>query len=223
MKRETFQEELYFLPYHWIMKGYLRVSMGFRNGIVINLLNRNAGQRVLDLGCGDGFFIASLKKRFKDVNVIGADYNLRALRFARIMSGDGPCIATSAVSLGLKNECFDAVVMLDVLEHLNEDDRNRTVDQVCAVLKKGGLLVVTVPSKRLPMDPRHYDHFSSENLKTLMERKFEDVKMSGCCLYLPWIHKITRFPMVWRIIYFIVRECSPRNAVTLIAHGKKKS
>jgi 2-polyprenyl-3-methyl-5-hydroxy-6-metoxy-1,4-benzoquinol methylase len=223
MKKETYQEKLYHLPYHWMVKGYFRVSMEFRNGIVINRLKYSPGQRILDLGCGDGYFMAYLKNRFRDANIIGADYNLRALRFARIMTDDVPCVATSAVSLGLKEDCFDAVLLLDVIEHLSGDDRDKVIDQVSVTLKPGGVVIITVPSKKLPMNPSHYDHFCIRDLEMLMKRKFAEIKITGCCLHLPIIHELTRFPIIWRIIYFIIRECNPQNAATLIAYGKKNN
>ncbi len=82
-QKETEQEKMYQLPYHWMMKGYLRVSMEFRNKIVMKYLNYTPGQKILDLGCGDGYFTANLKGRLPEALVVGADHYLRALRFAK--------------------------------------------------------------------------------------------------------------------------------------------
>lgn len=221
MKKELHQEKLYYLPYHWIMKGYLRGSMEFRNKIVMKYLSYSPGQKILDLGCGDGYFTAHLKGRLSEAFVVGADCYLRALRFARIMTDDAPYVATSAVCLGFKEKCFDAVFLLDVIEHLGKDNREKALDQIVMALKPGGIIIVTVPSKRLPVIPMHYDHFDSHDLKTLMQRHFAEVVITGCCIHLPIIHNLTRFPIIWRIIYFTIRECDPQKAVTLIGYGKK--
>jgi ubiquinone/menaquinone biosynthesis C-methylase UbiE len=221
MKKETHQENLYHLPYHWMMKGYLRVTMEFRNNFVMNHLNNDPAQKLLDLGSGDGYFTFQLKKRLPEAFVVGADYYLKALRFARIMTDDTPCVATSACDLGFKKNSFDAVFILDVLEHLNMKDRERALDQVAKILKPGRMVIVTVPSKRLPVIPMHYDHFDSDNLRVLMESYFAEVRIAGCFIHLPFLHKLTRFPVIWRIIYFTVRECKPERAVTLVAYGKK--
>ena len=221
MKKETFQENLYNLPYHWMMKGYLRVSMEFRNRAVLQDLNFGGGQKILDLGCGDGYFSGTLNNRFCDALVVGADYNLRALRFARIMTDDAPYAAASAVSLGFKKESFDAVFLLDVIEHLESVNRQQTLEQVTYVLKPGGICIVTVPSKRLPVIPMHYNHFSADDLVCLMQGFFRDITVTGYCRHLPVLHQLTRFPIIWRIIYFTVRECDPEKAVTLVAHGRK--
>jgi ubiquinone/menaquinone biosynthesis C-methylase UbiE len=221
MKKETFQEDLYYLPYHWMMKGYLRVSMEFRNKFVLNYMNDCPTQKLLDLGCGDGYFTYQLRNKLPEAFVIGADYYLRALRFARIMTNDAPYVATSACDLGFKENSFDAVFLLDVLEHLNINDRKKALDQTLLVLKPGGVVIVTVPSKRLPVIPMHYDHFDIDTLTGLMEGYFVEVKITGCSIHLPILHKLTRFPVIWRIIYFTIRECQPDKAVTLIAYGKK--
>jgi hypothetical protein len=67
----------------------------------------------------------------------------------------------------------------------------------------------------------HYDHFTRDDLESLMRRKFAQVEITGCCWRLPIFHRLTRFPIIWRLIYFIIRECRPQRAATLIAIGKK--
>ena len=222
MRKEPHQEKLYYLPYHWMMRGYLRVSMELRNKIVMKFLDRNSGQTILDLGCGDGYFTGQLRGNLTDALVVGADYYLRALRFARIMTNDAPYVANSATSLGFKKETFDAIFLLDVIEHLSQDDRKKALDQVVWALKPGGVIIVTVPSNRLPVIPMHYNHFSPHNLKELIQKYVSEVTVTGCCMHIPIIHGLTRFPIIWRIIYFTMRECNPLKAVTLIAYGQKK-
>jgi ubiquinone/menaquinone biosynthesis C-methylase UbiE len=221
MKKETYQENLYRLPYHWMRRGYLRVSMEFRNNGVLQNLCFGIGQKILDLGCGDGYFSGTLSNQFPEALVVGADYNLRALRFARIMTDDVPYAATSAVCLGFKKESFDVVFLLDVIEHLDVADREHALEQAVYVLKPGGLCIVTVPSTRMPVIPMHYNHFSADELGRLMQRYLAATRVTGYCRHLPVLHQLTRFPVIWRIIYFTIRECDPEKAVTLVAHGSK--
>lgn len=217
------QEKLYYLPYHWMMRGYLRVSMEFRNMLVIECLSYRHRHSILDLGCGDGYFTAQLKERFPEASVVGADYYLRALRFARIMTSNIPYVATSAASLGFKENCFDAIFVLDVIEHLCKDDRAKAFNQIVAMLKPGGMAIITTPSIKLPKIPMHYDHFDVSDFRVLMEKYFTDVEIAGCNLYLPIIHNLSRFPIIWRIIYFTIRKCDPNQAVTLVGYGKKNN
>ena len=221
MKKEAHQERLYHLPYHWMLRSFPRVSTELRNQTAVKALRFGAGHRILDLGCGDGFFTGYLKTTFPESFVVGADYYLRAIRFARIMTDDSPYVAASAMALGFKSGCFDAVFLLDVVEHLDGEDRKQALREAARALRPGGVIVVTVPSNRLPMDPRHYHHFDVRGLARLMQEHFTDVVVTGCCRHLPGAHRLTRFPVIWRLIQFAVRECNPHKAITLIACAKK--
>jgi SAM-dependent methyltransferase len=221
MKKEAHQERLYHLPYHWMLRSFPRVSTELRNQTAVKALRFGAGHRILDLGCGDGFFTGYLKRTFPESFVVGADYYLRAIRFARIMTDDSPYVAASAMALGFKSGCFDAVFLLDVVEHLDGEDRKHALREAARALRPGGVIVVTVPSNRLPMDPRHYHHFDVRGLARLMQEHFTDVVVTGCCRHLPGAQHLTRFPVIWRLIQFAVRECNPHKAITLIACANK--
>jgi ubiquinone/menaquinone biosynthesis C-methylase UbiE len=223
MKKETHQEDLYHLPYHWMLRSFQRVSTELRNQTVVKALSFGAGHRILDLGCGDGFFTGYLKRKFAESFVVGADYFLRAIRFARIMTNDNPYVAASAMALSFKSGCFDAVFLMDVIEHLDCENRKQALREVARALRPGGVIVVTVPSNRLPVIPMHYHHFDTGSLARLMQEHFTEVEVTGCCRYLPGAHHLTRFPVIWRLIQFAVRECDPHKAITLIACAKKIS
>jgi len=223
MKKEAHQENLYHLPYHWMLRSFQRVSTELRNQAVVKALRFGAGHRILDLGCGDGYFTGYLKAKFPESLVVGADYYLRAIRFARIMTNDSPYVAASAMALGFKSGCFDAVFLMDVVEHLDCEDRKQALTEAARALRPGGIVVVTVPSNLLPVIPMHYHHFDVKGLARLMQEHFTDVAITGCCRHLRGAHHLTRFPVIWRVIQFAVRECDPRKAVTLIACAKKNA
>ena len=102
------------------------------------------GQDVLDVGCGEGFFAAELKK---DGNrIVGVDALPTAGESAtleRYISADlnmpQPDLARQA-----GEHRFDRVLLLDVLEHLVRPAR--LLAEVRPALKEGGLLVVSVPN-----------------------------------------------------------------------------
>ena len=84
------------------------------------------GERLLDIGCGDGYFLK--KNRTKFTELIGVDRLL----------GD-----KIEKKLALPDENFDCVTMLAVIEHL--DYPWEIIEEIRRVLKPGGLLIFTTP------------------------------------------------------------------------------
>ncbi|HEY0005136.1 MAG TPA: class I SAM-dependent methyltransferase [Pyrinomonadaceae bacterium] len=99
------------------------------------------GATVLDLGCGTGLMLESLTLRGNlaiglDLRPEGLAATRRDLPAARLLRAD-------ATSLPLADASCDAILLLDILEHL--DDR-ALLKEVKRTLRPGGLLVLTVPA-----------------------------------------------------------------------------
>jgi SAM-dependent methyltransferase len=97
--------------------------------------------RVLDLGCGTGFTLSLLPPTARGV---GVDYSHAALRFARTRASRAELVRGSAYALPFADGSFDAVLALDVLEHL--DDDVGAARELRRVLAPGGAAIVTVPA-----------------------------------------------------------------------------
>jgi 2-polyprenyl-6-hydroxyphenyl methylase/3-demethylubiquinone-9 3-methyltransferase len=94
------------------------------------------GRRVLDLGCGKGRFAARLKGA--GAEVVGLDLSAAMLAGA---SGLGiGRVRGSARRLPFASGSFDAVVAVEVFEHLAEPDG--ALGEVLRVLRSGGVVVV---------------------------------------------------------------------------------
>jgi 2-polyprenyl-3-methyl-5-hydroxy-6-metoxy-1,4-benzoquinol methylase len=101
-------------------------------------------QDVLDIGCGEGFFAAELKK---DGNrIVGVDALPHAGEggaLERYISADlNAALPDLARQAG--EHRFDRVLLLDVLEHLVQPEL--LLSEVRPALKEGGRLVVSVPN-----------------------------------------------------------------------------
>lgn len=94
---------------------------------------------VLDLGCGTGGTIKALRglARFA-----GLDMSPTAARFAARRTGE-PVLCGVATDLPVRDASVDAVLALDVFEHILDD--GKAAAEVRRVLKPGGALVATVP------------------------------------------------------------------------------
>jgi len=100
------------------------------------------GARVLDYGCFNARFGKQLLQH-KDIEYFGVDKN------AEIVAEQDPRLQVSVVSypLSFPDEYFDVVVIFEVLEHIA--DQEKTLRELCRVLKKDGVLVLSVPRKHI--------------------------------------------------------------------------
>ncbi len=96
-------------------------------------------ERVMDLGCGTGGTMRTLRGL---ADWTGVDVNPFAAQLAQDRSG-APVVVAAAHNLPFSDEAFDGVTALDVLEHI--DDDLAALREVRRVLRRGGALVATVP------------------------------------------------------------------------------
>ena len=113
-----------------------------RWGRALALLRRAIppGSRVLDLGCAFGYGTARIA-RYYDTD--GLDASPDYIRRARRAVPNARFTLGAAAHLPYPDAHFDAVVLLDVLEHVA--DERAVVAEIARVLRPGGLLVVSVP------------------------------------------------------------------------------
>jgi ubiquinone/menaquinone biosynthesis C-methylase UbiE len=93
--------------------------------ISLKLANVEPGMNVLDIGSGRGEIV--LHCALGDAKSIGIDYSADAIRLAsglknryKIAGNNMSFIRGSASKLSFKNNIFDRVFLLDLVEHLHE-------------------------------------------------------------------------------------------------------
>jgi 2-polyprenyl-3-methyl-5-hydroxy-6-metoxy-1,4-benzoquinol methylase len=133
--------------------------------------------RLLDFGCGSGWFAARLRDLGWRVTVM--DFNAESVRRAAQRYGL-PGLAGSLPHPGIRPESFDVVTMGQVLEHVPNPDQ--VIEAAARALAPGGLLVVSVPClaswgfHTFGADwcglelPRHLLHFTPATLRRLLQR-----------------------------------------------------
>jgi SAM-dependent methyltransferase len=104
------------------------------------------GGRVIEIGCGSGRFIASVAAARPALEVHGCDLSLSALRLAG--RDEVHMARADACALPYENGSFDAVLMLDVLEHLPDLDRG--LAEVRRILAPGGVFHLVFPCEGHP-------------------------------------------------------------------------
>jgi len=125
---------------YWLKEKILQASDYERNDVLPKLFKK--GERVIDVGCGDGA-VAEFLKRHQKSTVIGIDFSLTALTRAQ-ERGIPVVLADSEVSLPIRSQSCDVVFFGDVIEHLYFPQK--ALEEIWRVLAPGGRLVVSCPN-----------------------------------------------------------------------------
>ena len=105
------------------------------------------GAAHLDLGCGDGRFLKSLKAKGIKC-LVGVDTSREAVKQAYHASGGLEIIhLTQTTPLPFPDKLFSSITLMDVLEHVAE--QRGLLNELHRVLQDEGTLIVTVPGRHL--------------------------------------------------------------------------
>ncbi|MCE9604841.1 MAG: class I SAM-dependent methyltransferase [Planctomycetia bacterium] len=183
----------------------------------------NARGRVLDIGCGRGLTLATLRERGWEVE--GVELSSTAAQHARdhlklnvTLGGFDPTRYADSQ--------FDAVIIWHVLEHV--PDPLPALEGIARILKPGGVLALAVPNsagwqaKLTKYDwfhldlPRHYWHFSAPWLHEKLPQLGLDVKHAGYGSLeqnpYGWIQSLlNRCGLRHNLLYDLLRSPSARN------------
>jgi ubiquinone/menaquinone biosynthesis C-methylase UbiE len=102
--------------------------------------------KLLDVGCGKGMITSQMKKRRPDLEVGAVDESQEQLNdFIKYYLGDGgvKLFRGEAQKLGVKDKQFEAVVMFDVLEHLEKPEA--AIEEISRIIVPGGVFHLVVP------------------------------------------------------------------------------
>lgn len=145
--------------------------------------------KAIELGCGEGYSTQRLARMLpKNVTLQASEYVSHQIPFAKENNPGMVITEESAYELQHKDEVFDAVFLLEVLEHLDYPDK--ALAEIGRVLKKDGYLILGVPREPLwrmlnmargayikdfGNTPGHLNHWSKKGLIEYIESHFGKV------------------------------------------------
>ena len=147
----------------------------------------------LDIGCGPGTFIGTLPQ---EIRCIGTDLASAQIDYANREYGSPTrsfvCVRDD--TLPFEPARFDAVTLIELIEHLQPAAIDRLLKEVRRVLRPGGRLLLTTPNyagfwpllekvvnARAPVsyENQHITFFTPEKLQSLLDAQgFADVRVT---------------------------------------------
>jgi ubiquinone/menaquinone biosynthesis C-methylase UbiE len=110
---------------------------------VLRLLKPISGP-ALDIGCHSGTFTKKVLSKIKTQKIYGIDISPLAISLAKKRIPYGKFKVADAIKLPFKDNYFEAIICLEVLEHI--DNPMLVLKEMKRVLKKNGIAILLVPT-----------------------------------------------------------------------------
>ena len=160
------QELQYRFPYHYIPhldeEGYATRFRILSWGLeylcyqlhIAKLVEKCHPTSILDVGCGDGRFLGLLSDTIP--RRVGVDLSEKAISYAKAFHPD---VDYRCVDIKDLDENFDVITCIEVLEHIPEEQLYSFIKNLFRRCNPGGKLIISVPTKILPVNKKHYRHY----------------------------------------------------------------
>jgi SAM-dependent methyltransferase len=144
---------------------------------------------IMEIGCSSGFLLRDISTVLPNATLVGADVVKMPLYRLAEKLPHIPLLRFDLLQCPLPDASFDAVVLLNVLEHIEDDVR--ALQQLYRLLKPGGIAVIEVPAGPALYDAydkalMHFRRYGMAELATkLTKTGFSITRQShlGCFLY----------------------------------------
>lgn len=191
------------------LKNRLAVRAPFLRALVNNHFPTDRNARILELGCGYGALI-HYALALGYTNMKGVDVSSEQVTGAQQLGIPGVVQGDLFSTLKqVADNSLDAVITIDVIEHLSKDELLAFADEVFRVLDKGGLWISHQPNAASPFfgrvrygDLTHLVAYTAESIRQLvLAIGFADVK---CYEDVPIVHGAAS--LLRRILWSFVRS-----------------
>ncbi len=174
MKKEFYPLYYKLEDKHWWFLGRRRIFLK----LLDEYLPVPAGERkrrILDVGCGTG---ALLKYFSRYGSAQGVDMDEDAIAFCH-MRGAHSVQKVGPLPLPFEDDTFDLITILDVLEHIDDDEG--TLRELYRILRPGGMLMISVPAYQFLWGPqdeisKHKRRYIAPQIRVLLKQTGFQVK-----------------------------------------------
>ena len=134
----------------WMTRNEADMAFKRRVYTVFEWIDPQDDDFILDVPCGRGFYL-NMFRYVSKCRLVGADLDWAVLQKAQQNIGHLPDIAlhhADVTALPYPDNCFDAVILSEILEHLDDDVAG--LREAYRVVKPGGVVAITVPNANYP-------------------------------------------------------------------------
>jgi len=184
---QAIQGAEYGFPYHYLAQPSAKSFRSYRAWdwslsyvtalrLVSKKLEEIGATSLIDIGCGDGALVHHLHEALPHLRVTGIDFDERPIAFAKLLTPDAEFISGDIGKTSWAQP-FEAATLVEVIEHIPPAELSGFMTSVRKVVD--GRLIVTVPHANMPVEPKHYQHFTFDSLRAVLEPQFEIEEMFG--------------------------------------------
>jgi len=166
---------------------------------------------VLDVASGTCYGSSILKRCSASKLVVSVDLDVDLLKYGRMIYGVN-CVCADATHLPFKDKCFDSVISLETLEHI--EDQKAFLGSIKRVLKSEGMFILSTPNKMYsspllprPLNPYHIkEYYLGTLLKLLNSQGFRVNSIYGG-------KKVKRLELMRRILGSILKFLFNKSSI----------
>jgi len=118
---------------------------------IITQLQAKSGEKIVDLGCGNGYYLYLLNNvPIKNLSVVGIDSDANALQAINgyVRNRNINLKKANLEQIPLRDNSFDKAIISEVIEHV--ENPSKVLAEIRRILKPNGTLLLTTPNINYP-------------------------------------------------------------------------
>ncbi|MBI4053300.1 MAG: class I SAM-dependent methyltransferase [Candidatus Diapherotrites archaeon] len=132
-------------------------------------INRTAGRKVLDIGCGPGIFFDGFRKNCKTKTYIGIDITPKMVKIAKKRFPEADFRKGDITKLDFKDAEYSICIISHVLEHLAPETCKKAIRESVRVAKRKVIIEFFIPPREKEttrqLDYFYYNQYDGKELK----------------------------------------------------------